>query len=306
MPRARNIKPSFFDNDLLAECAMSARMLFIGLWCVADRDGRLEDRPRKIKAEIFPYDDIETDELLQSLHDRGFIIRYEANGVKCIQVKNFAKHQKPHRNEKSAGLPPYISVESGKGPKRSRNVATKSESLGPKSDAIGKRSVSLRRNDECGMMNEEGGMRNDERGIAQASDDASCASQEPPELLAWLSWWNILADSGAVLYHVTEGQPSQAVKKAWMRVQLNTTLAAPLADRDKLAEAIKASDFCRKGWFRLEKLLGGTNQDGESIAQKLLDGGYKGTERPLLQQAALAGTNYDPEAAKKDANYGTF
>jgi hypothetical protein len=33
------------------------RLLFTGLWCLADREGRLEDRPAEIKAEIFSYDD---------------------------------------------------------------------------------------------------------------------------------------------------------------------------------------------------------------------------------------------------------
>ena len=54
--RARNIKPGFFKNDTLAELEFAARLLFIGLWGLADRAGRLEDRPKKIKAEVFPYD----------------------------------------------------------------------------------------------------------------------------------------------------------------------------------------------------------------------------------------------------------
>ena len=51
MPRARNVKPGFFKNELLAECEPLARILFEGLWCEADREGRLEDRPRRLKAE---------------------------------------------------------------------------------------------------------------------------------------------------------------------------------------------------------------------------------------------------------------
>jgi len=33
-----------------------ARLLYPGLWMLADREGRLEDRPLRIKAEILPYD----------------------------------------------------------------------------------------------------------------------------------------------------------------------------------------------------------------------------------------------------------
>lgn len=53
--RARNIKPSFFLNEELADLDSSCKLLFIGLWCLADRDGYLQYRPRRICAEIFPY-----------------------------------------------------------------------------------------------------------------------------------------------------------------------------------------------------------------------------------------------------------
>ena len=111
MPRARNIKPAFFENEYLAELAPLDRLLFIGLWTMADREGRLEDRPKRIKATILPYDDIDPDESLQRLHDspEKFIIRYEVNGVRYIQVNNFTKHQKPHPNEVASTIPepPY-------------------------------------------------------------------------------------------------------------------------------------------------------------------------------------------------------
>lgn len=45
--RARDIKPGFFKNDQLADCSMAARLLFPGLWMMADREGRLENRPKK-------------------------------------------------------------------------------------------------------------------------------------------------------------------------------------------------------------------------------------------------------------------
>jgi len=48
MARSRNIKPGFFRNEMLAECSPLARLLFAGLWCLADRFGRLEDRPKRI------------------------------------------------------------------------------------------------------------------------------------------------------------------------------------------------------------------------------------------------------------------
>lgn len=105
MSRARNIKPSFFTNDLLAECEPLARLLFAGLWTIADREGRLEDRPKKIKAELLPYDNCEPESLLSQLEKHGFITRYVVGEFKYIQILNFVKHQNPHVKEASSTIP---------------------------------------------------------------------------------------------------------------------------------------------------------------------------------------------------------
>lgn len=108
MPRARNIKPAFFANEYLAELPYEARLLFIGLWTLADRRGRLEDRPKGIKGRLFPFDNIDTDKLLQELADspERFIIRYSCNGKRFIQITNFEKHQNPHCKEPDSEIPP--------------------------------------------------------------------------------------------------------------------------------------------------------------------------------------------------------
>jgi 5-methylcytosine-specific restriction endonuclease McrA len=92
-------------NDELAEVEPLGRLLFAGLWCIADREGRLEDRPKRIKAEVLPYDDCDVDDLLNKLAEREFIIRYEVNGEKYIQVVNFIKHQNPHYKEVPSEIP---------------------------------------------------------------------------------------------------------------------------------------------------------------------------------------------------------
>jgi hypothetical protein len=103
--RARILKPAFFANDKLAECEPLARILFQGLWCVADREGRLEDRPKRLRAEILPYDDCDVSALLGQLEARGFVRRYSVNGENYIEVVNFAKHQKPHHLEAKSEIP---------------------------------------------------------------------------------------------------------------------------------------------------------------------------------------------------------
>ena len=113
MARARNIKPGFFTNDVLAELPPLGRLLFAGLWTVADRAGRLEDRPRKIKAELLPYDDCHLGQLLDALAERGFIERYEVGGVRYIQITNFEKHQNPHIKEADSVIPGPVSHPGG-------------------------------------------------------------------------------------------------------------------------------------------------------------------------------------------------
>ncbi|MCC5468580.1 hypothetical protein [Pelosinus baikalensis] len=105
MARSRNIKPGFFTNDELAEIEPLGRLLFAGLWTIADREGRLEDRPKKIKIEVLPYDNCDIDSLLQELSNRKFILRYEVNGERYIQILTFIEHQNPHRNEKPSTIP---------------------------------------------------------------------------------------------------------------------------------------------------------------------------------------------------------
>lgn len=105
MARSRNIKPSFFTNEDLAELPFSTRLLFVGLWTLADREGRLEDRPKKIKMAIFAGDNVDVDKALDELHQAGFIQRYEADGRRCIHVIEFLKHQNPHYKEAESTLP---------------------------------------------------------------------------------------------------------------------------------------------------------------------------------------------------------
>lgn len=105
MARARNIKPGFFVNEDLVELDFGTRLLFVGLWTLADREGRLEDRPKKIKIGVFPADNVDVEAMLQELNRYGFVERYEVNGRKYIQIANWSKHQNPHHTEKASDIP---------------------------------------------------------------------------------------------------------------------------------------------------------------------------------------------------------
>ena len=129
MARARNIKPGFFKNEELVELPFETRLLFIGLWTMADREGRLEDRPKKIKMELFPEDDLNIDNLLNQLAEKEFILRYEVEGCKYIEVLNFKKHQNPHHKEQASSIPAPDKPQASPGQVQDKPDASPSDSL---------------------------------------------------------------------------------------------------------------------------------------------------------------------------------
>jgi hypothetical protein len=105
MARSRNIKPGFCQNELLVQLPFETRLMFALLPCFADREGRIEDRPQKIKMQIFPADNVDVNLMLQQLNDAGFINRYEVDNFFYIQIVNFVKHQNPHVKEAESTIP---------------------------------------------------------------------------------------------------------------------------------------------------------------------------------------------------------
>lgn len=114
MARKRTVTPEFFTDQDIADLQPLERLLFIGLWCHADKAGRLKDKPRTIKALVLPFDDVDIDAALSLLHDRGFIVRYEVESLAYIQIRTWTKHQNPHHTEKESEIPPcnngYVTV----------------------------------------------------------------------------------------------------------------------------------------------------------------------------------------------------
>lgn len=128
MARARNLKPGLFTNEYLGTCDLMEVVLFEGLWTLADRFGRLENRPLRIKAQIFPYRNYTAQEItgaIQNLSSNGFLTLYTVNGQDYIEVCNFEKHQNPHKNEKGGEIPPPPQPPENKGTlERSSNYST--------------------------------------------------------------------------------------------------------------------------------------------------------------------------------------
>lgn len=93
-------------NEELAELDPLTRLLFSYLWMLADREGRLEDRPKRIAALALPFDrSADVGVMLSDLARSGFIERYSIGLVQVIQILAFHKHQNPHATEKDSDLP---------------------------------------------------------------------------------------------------------------------------------------------------------------------------------------------------------
>lgn len=112
MPRIRYLHPDFFSDEDLGLLPYETRLTYAGLWCYADREGRLEDRPKFLKAMLFPYNDISIEEQLDILANpknsgKPFIQRYQADGKALIQIIEWDKYQHPHHTERESGIPPY-------------------------------------------------------------------------------------------------------------------------------------------------------------------------------------------------------
>jgi hypothetical protein len=104
--RDRILRFSYFSNEVLATLDDKAQKLFLGLTCMADREGKLEDRPCRIRGLLFPYSpDLDIEKLLNILTNAKFIMRYMVNGENYILIPKFLKHQSIHQHEKASVIP---------------------------------------------------------------------------------------------------------------------------------------------------------------------------------------------------------
>lgn len=164
--RARNLKPGLFKNEKLGSADPLLTILFEGLWCMADREGRLEDRPLRICAEVFPYrravNEKKADSMLDWLQTQEFIARYEVGGERFIQVLAFTRHNSPHPRERPSEIPVLTVV---------RPIAR----LAPESGEARKRHDTAHLNPESGILNPESSLRE------RAREQTSSTSPNPRE-----------------------------------------------------------------------------------------------------------------------------
>lgn len=200
MARARNIKPSFFVDEEVVELSFSTRLLFIGLWTLADREGRLVDKPKQIKMSLFPSDRIDVNKALDELENAKFIVRYVAEDKRYIQIHNFIKHQKPHPNETPSSIPPF---------------QPKVEVLAPKADAHGLLSSSL---PSSSFPSESVTLKDEPMATASPSE-----RDDPVETRIWTDGRELLKRSGMTT--TTSGSFLGSMAKTYGKPQLAAAIA---------------------------------------------------------------------------------
>ena len=94
MARIRTVKPEYWTDERVGECSPTARLLLIATWNFADDHGSLERSAKQLKAQAFPYDQIDCEPLIQELLSVGILVEYQVNGKKYLHIKGFSKHQK--------------------------------------------------------------------------------------------------------------------------------------------------------------------------------------------------------------------
>lgn len=115
MARIRNIKPEFFTNADLAEreraSGLPLRVAYAGLWCQADREGRLRWDPTRLKLAILPHDQVDFGAVLEALAEGGYLQRYVVEGRTYATIPTFREHQQVHPREAASKLPAPPSVD---------------------------------------------------------------------------------------------------------------------------------------------------------------------------------------------------
>jgi hypothetical protein len=111
MGRIRSIKPDFFRHEELYqsehESGLPLRVAFAGLFTVADREGRFKWKPKTLKMDILPWDEVDFGAVLLSLRSYGFVKHYKVDGKEYGWIPTFKDHQVINNKEGKSTLPEY-------------------------------------------------------------------------------------------------------------------------------------------------------------------------------------------------------
>lgn len=109
MARIRTVKPELFRHETLYEAEIKnklpLRLSYIGLFTACDREGRFKWKPKTLKLDVLPYDDVDFSRVLDALVTHGFIVKYEFEGDQFGCIPTWSQHQVINNRESTSLLP---------------------------------------------------------------------------------------------------------------------------------------------------------------------------------------------------------
>lgn len=109
MARIRTVKPELAAHegmfDLEETTGLPVRFAWVMLFTVVDREGRFRWRPRTIKAQTLPHDNLDFSRVLDAWLTRGFVVKYRVGDEWFGCIPTFTKHQVINNRESDSNLP---------------------------------------------------------------------------------------------------------------------------------------------------------------------------------------------------------
>lgn len=105
MARIRTIKPEFFTSEDIVAMSPHARLLYIALWCEADKEGRMTWKPNTFKLRYLPGDAVDIQVLATELVQSGLVVLY-GDGYAVIPKFRLHQHINPRESVSTIPAPP--------------------------------------------------------------------------------------------------------------------------------------------------------------------------------------------------------
>lgn len=100
------ISPEFFQHDGLGTCSLRARLLFVGVWTLCDKAGRMRWNSLVVHGQLFPFErDADIDAAVAELVRVGSVTLYRVGSREYLEIPSWLDHQRPHPKEAESSLP---------------------------------------------------------------------------------------------------------------------------------------------------------------------------------------------------------
>ena len=97
MARIRSTHPGQWCDEDFVELTFPARLLAIAVRNFCDDKGIFEWKPKTIKMQVFPADNLDCEGLLAELIEHGQVMKFQVDGKNYGAVRNFQKFQRPKK-----------------------------------------------------------------------------------------------------------------------------------------------------------------------------------------------------------------